>query len=76
MHGSSFFRTSRLNLSEISVSHFLLYISIADQELDFLHLVVSFLSARKDLSGLSYSMSKGKCTDWKLLKPYLSKKEG
>lgn len=69
VHEISLPRASRLNLSEISCPRFHISSftsrsflkSIANQELDFLHLVVLFLSARKDLSGLSYPMSEGEC---------------
>lgn len=65
VHERSLCRAPRLNLSEIAFTRF--HISsfrsgfflknIADQELDFLRLVVLFLSARQVLSGLSYPMS-------------------
>ena len=52
--------------------------SIADQELDHLFLIETFLflGVRKDFFWVSCPMLEGKCTDWKTLRPHLGNKQG
>lgn len=50
--------------------------SLDDQNSGFLHLVILFLSARKDHFWLSCPTVERKCTGWKPFRPHLIKKEG
>ena len=50
--------------------------SLDDQDSGFLHLVILFLSTRKDLFSLSRLTVERKYPGWKPFRPHLSKKEG